>query len=85
MLLTKIPVLEHPAAMVREEIQRLQNQMNVRLYLSRCLNVEGPISCADIHPVYPPPSGEKPQDDLMKYYLDSLLEFMVTQVRFVLD
>lgn len=42
--------------------------------------VIGPIVPCDIHPVYPPPSGEKPQEDPMKFFLDSLLEFMVTQV-----
>ncbi|XKL61926.1 hypothetical protein PGB90_001759 [Kerria lacca] len=41
---------------------------------------DSPVTPADIHPVYPPPSGEKQQDDPMKYFLDTLLEFMVTQV-----
>ncbi|KAK7603642.1 hypothetical protein V9T40_003641 [Parthenolecanium corni] len=41
---------------------------------------DSPVTPADIQPTYPPPSGEKAPEDLMKFFLDSLLEFMVTQV-----
>ncbi|KAG8275624.1 Ral GTPase-activating protein subunit alpha-2 [Homalodisca vitripennis] len=40
----------------------------------------GPISAAEIQPVFPPQGGEKQPDDPMKFFLDALLEFMVTQV-----
>ncbi|XP_065226643.1 ral GTPase-activating protein subunit alpha-1 isoform X2 [Planococcus citri] len=39
-----------------------------------------PVSPAEILPVYPPPSGEKPPEDAMKFFLESLLDCMVTQV-----
>lgn len=40
----------------------------------------GPVSLVEIQPVYPSPSGEKQPEDLTRFFLDSLLEFMVTQV-----
>lgn len=35
---------------------------------------------ADVQPVLPPQSGEKPLEDPMRYFLDVLLEAMVSQV-----
>ncbi|XP_024085284.1 ral GTPase-activating protein subunit alpha-1 isoform X2 [Cimex lectularius] len=43
-------------------------------------NFHGPISVVEIQSVYPPQSGERSPDDLTKFYMDALLEFMVTQV-----
>ena len=37
-------------------------------------------AAADLLPLIPPQSGEKVPDDSSRYYLDSLMEFMVTQV-----
>lgn len=42
--------------------------------------IPAPISPAEIQPVFPPQGGEKQPDDPMKFFLDALLEFMVTQV-----
>lgn len=41
---------------------------------------QGPISPVELQAVFPPQSGEKQPDDPMKYFLEALLEFMVTQV-----
>lgn len=40
----------------------------------------GPVCSFEIQPVYPTPSGEKQPDDPTRYFLEALLEFMVTQV-----
>uniref|UniRef100_A0A8D8VA16 Probable Rho GTPase-activating protein CG5521 n=2 Tax=Cacopsylla melanoneura TaxID=428564 RepID=A0A8D8VA16_9HEMI len=41
---------------------------------------QGPVSPSEILPVYPPQSGEKHPDDSMKFYLETLLEAIVTQI-----
>ncbi|KAI5706364.1 hypothetical protein M8J75_007340 [Diaphorina citri] len=41
---------------------------------------QGPVSPAEILPVYPPQSGDKPPDDSMRFYLETLLEAIVTQI-----
>ncbi|XP_075222670.1 putative Rho GTPase-activating protein CG5521 [Lycorma delicatula] len=41
---------------------------------------QGPVSPVEIQAIFPPQSGEKQPDDPMKYFLEALLEFMVTQV-----
>lgn len=46
--------------------------------------VSVPIGPAEIQPVFPPQGGEKQPDDPMKFFLDALLEFMVTQVNIYL-
>ncbi|GLH07913.1 Probable Rho GTPase-activating protein CG5521 [Gryllus bimaculatus] len=40
----------------------------------------GPVSAVDILPLLPPQSGEKQPDDPMKFFLDALLELIVSQV-----
>lgn len=40
----------------------------------------GPIEITETNHLYSPIMGEKPPDDLSKYYLESLLELMVNQV-----
>lgn len=42
-------------------------------------------TATDLLPLIPPQTGEKILDDASKYYLDSLMEFMVTQVRRFFD
>ena len=37
-------------------------------------------TATDLLPLIPPQTGEKILDDTSRYYLDSLMEFMVTQV-----
>lgn len=40
----------------------------------------GPVNAVEIQPLLPPQSGEKQPDDPMRYFLDALLEFIVSQV-----
>ncbi|XP_066993863.2 probable Rho GTPase-activating protein CG5521 isoform X2 [Anabrus simplex] len=40
----------------------------------------GPVTPVEIQPLLPPHSGEKQPDDLMKFFLDALLEYIVSQV-----
>jgi hypothetical protein len=40
----------------------------------------GPVNAVEIQPLLPPQSGEKQPDDPMRYFLDALLEFLVSQV-----
>ncbi|XP_069689068.1 probable Rho GTPase-activating protein CG5521 isoform X3 [Periplaneta americana] len=40
----------------------------------------GPVNVVEIQPMLPPQSGEKQPDDLMRFFLDALLEFIVSQV-----
>ncbi|XP_063231262.1 LOW QUALITY PROTEIN: ral GTPase-activating protein subunit alpha-1 [Bacillus rossius redtenbacheri] len=41
----------------------------------------GPVNPVEIQPLLPPQSGEKPpEEDVSRYFLEALLEFMVTQV-----
>lgn len=48
-------------------------------------NVIDVATATDLLPLIPPQTGEKILDDASKYYLDSLMEFMVTQVRRFFD
>ncbi|RZF33885.1 hypothetical protein LSTR_LSTR009909 [Laodelphax striatellus] len=41
---------------------------------------QGPVAPVELQAVFPPQSGEKQPEDSMKYFLEALLEFMVTQV-----
>ena len=41
-------------------------------------------TATDLLPLIPPQTGEKVVDDTSRYYLDSLMEFMVTQVSLVM-
>jgi hypothetical protein len=38
------------------------------------------VNAVEIQPLLPPQSGEKQPDDPMRFFLDSLLEFIVSQV-----
>ncbi|XP_021917093.1 ral GTPase-activating protein subunit alpha-1 isoform X3 [Zootermopsis nevadensis] len=40
----------------------------------------GPVNAVEIQPLLPPQSGEKQPDDPMRFFLDSVLEFIVSQV-----
>lgn len=40
----------------------------------------GPVCAVEINLLYAPQIGEKQPDDIVKYYLESLLELMVNQV-----
>lgn len=40
----------------------------------------GPVNAVEIQPLLPPQGGEKQPDDPMRYFLDALLEFIVSQV-----
>ncbi|KAK9497959.1 hypothetical protein O3M35_003854 [Rhynocoris fuscipes] len=40
----------------------------------------GPLSAIEILPIYPPQSGDKYPEDGTKFFMDALLEYMVTQV-----
>jgi hypothetical protein len=40
----------------------------------------GPVIAVEIQPLLPPQSGEKQPDDPMRFFLDALLEFIVSQV-----
>ena len=42
--------------------------------------VAGPVNPVEIQPLLPPQSGEKQPDDSMRFFLDALLEFVVSQV-----
>jgi hypothetical protein len=42
--------------------------------------VTGPVNPVEIQPLLPPQSGEKQPDDSMRFFLDALLEFVVSQV-----
>lgn len=44
------------------------------------LNFVGPITAVETNLIYPPQMGEKQPDDIVKYYLESVLELMVNQV-----
>ncbi|XP_039283019.1 ral GTPase-activating protein subunit alpha-1 [Nilaparvata lugens] len=41
---------------------------------------QGPVAPVELQAIFPPQSGEKQPEDPMKYFLEALLEFMVTQV-----
>lgn len=45
-----------------------------------CIVDAGPVNAVEIQPLLPPQSGEKQPDDPMRYFLDALLEFIVSQV-----
>lgn len=45
--------------------------------------VLGSISSIEILPIYPPQSGDKQLEDPTKFFMDAILEFMVTQVQFI--
>ncbi|KAJ9597262.1 hypothetical protein L9F63_011866, partial [Diploptera punctata] len=40
----------------------------------------GPVSAVEIQPLLPPQSGEKQPEDAMRFFLDALLEFIVSQI-----
>lgn len=39
-----------------------------------------PVTDVEVTPIFPPQSGEKQPDDPMRFFLEALLEYMVTQV-----
>ncbi|VVC33952.1 Hypothetical protein CINCED_3A022064 [Cinara cedri] len=43
-------------------------------------NISSPVAAVETSILYPPQMGEKQPDDVVKYYLESLLELMVNQV-----
>lgn len=43
-------------------------------------NVQNPVNCVDVTPLLPPSSGEKPPENISKFYLEALLEYMVSTV-----
>ena len=49
-----------------------------------CLDISiiflGPVTAVEIQPLLPPQSGEKQPEDSMRFFLDALLEFIVSQV-----
>jgi hypothetical protein len=53
---------------------------NKKIEILTCIVGAGPVNAVEIQPLLPPQSGEKQPDDPMRYFLDALLEFIVSQV-----
>lgn len=50
------------------------------LFVLKLLLFLGPVGTVETNLLYAPQMGEKQPDDVVKYYLESLLELMVNQV-----
>lgn len=57
--------------------------LNICVLIRQNILLKGPVSPIEITPIVPPMSGEQLPEDSTRYYLDCLLEFLVSQVSFV--
>lgn len=89
------PIPEHPglaalwsvpsnSVTLHDNLSSKANKWQIRSLLFEnylfYLNFLGPINAVETNLIYPPQIGEKQPDDIVKYYLESLLELMVNQV-----
>lgn len=67
----------HEHLLSKSHVNNINNIIYTKMIIIFCL---GPVGTVETNLLYAPQMGEKQPEDVVKYYLESLLELMVNQV-----